>query len=69
MCRSTLCNLLIQNQKTLFKKVIGAAKRSFNLSSDQPAYLQFDGERLNPEDPVSSTDIEDMDSLDLLLGE
>lgn len=40
-----------------------------NIAIDQPAYLTFDGERLDPADEVGDTEIIDMDNVDLILGD
>ena len=36
-----------------------------NLTSDQAVILELDGERLNPEDEVQTTDIADLDCVDV----
>lgn len=54
---------------TVIKKIIKAAKRHYKLAADQPVYLDFDGERLEPDAKVSDTEIEDEVCLELFLGE
>lgn len=56
-------------QTTMVSKVLNYAKRQLGIPDDQPAYLQFDGEHLDSDEPISSTELEDSDGVDLLLGE
>ncbi|KJX95723.1 hypothetical protein TI39_contig1089g00008 [Zymoseptoria brevis] len=53
---------------TLFQKIIMASKRSFQLPDDADVRLEFDGDRLDPKAMVRSTEISDMDCLDLYVG-
>ncbi|KAK3710286.1 hypothetical protein LTR37_010352 [Vermiconidia calcicola] len=50
---------------TPFSKLIAAYRKTFQLDSGQSVSLEFDGERLNPDDEVQSTEISDMDCLDV----
>ena len=53
----------------MVSKLLNYAKKQLKIPDEQPAYLHFDGERLDPDEPVSSTELEDKDGVDLLLGE
>ncbi|KAK4615810.1 hypothetical protein CLAFUW4_10304 [Fulvia fulva] len=50
-----------------FQKIIKHAKKAFGFAPDQEVSLEFDGELLNPDDLVGSTDLDDMDQLEMLL--
>ncbi|EME39211.1 hypothetical protein DOTSEDRAFT_28385 [Dothistroma septosporum NZE10] len=52
---------------TTFQKLLRAAKKVFDLGPEQEAYLELDGERLDPEDEVGNTDLEDMDQVQMVL--
>ncbi|KAF7188086.1 DNA repair protein rad60 [Pseudocercospora fuligena] len=54
---------------TMVSKILNYAKKQLKIPDEQSAYLHFDGERLDPDEPVSSTELEDKDGVDLLLGE
>ncbi|WPH03659.1 Hypothetical protein R9X50_00654200 [Acrodontium crateriforme] len=50
---------------TLFSKIMAASKSHFGVAHDKNVFLEFDGERLNPDADVQSTDIDDMDCIDV----
>ncbi|GIZ49131.1 hypothetical protein CKM354_001216800 [Cercospora kikuchii] len=54
---------------TKISKIINYAKKQMGVSADQPAYLSFDGDRLDPDDVVGNTEMEDLENVDLVLGE
>ncbi|CAK1367692.1 unnamed protein product [Cercospora beticola] len=54
---------------TKISKIINYAKKRMGVSADQPAYLSFDGDRLDPDDVVGNTEMEDLENVDLVLGE
>lgn len=56
-------------QTTKISKIINYAKKQMGVSADQPAYLSFDGDRLDPDDVVGNTEMEDLENVDLVLGE
>ncbi|KAF2212912.1 hypothetical protein CERZMDRAFT_106072 [Cercospora zeae-maydis SCOH1-5] len=53
---------------TKISKIINYAKKQMGVSADQPAYLSFDGDRLDPDDVVGNTEMEDFENVDLVLG-
>ena len=53
--------------ETTFEKIADAFRTSRKISRTQPVTLMFDGERLSPMDMVQDSDLEDMDSIDVLL--
>jgi hypothetical protein len=53
--------------ETIIAKIAKAAKKTFKLPVEQAVYLEFDGDRLSPNDQVQMTEIEDMNVLDLHL--
>ncbi|KAK4951705.1 hypothetical protein LTR66_013808 [Elasticomyces elasticus] len=50
---------------TTFARIAMAFLRKKNLAEDKTLFLEFDGDRLDPDAEVSSTDIDDMDCLDV----
>ena len=42
-----------------------ACRRHFNVGDEQTLHLEFDGERLEPDQEVQSTDLSDDDSIDV----
>jgi hypothetical protein len=52
---------------TTFEKIADAFRTSRKISRTQPITLMFDGERLSPMDMVQDSDLEDMDSIDVML--
>lgn len=42
-----------------------ACRTNFDLGKNQSLFLEFDGERLNPDDQVQSSEISDMDLVDV----
>jgi hypothetical protein len=55
------------NPDTTFEKVANAFRSARKIVQTQPLTLMFDGERLSPMDIISSSELEDMDSIDVLL--
>ena len=55
-------------QTTKISKIVSYAKKKMGIANDQPAYLSFDGEHLDPESVVGDTEMEDMENVDLMLG-
>lgn len=55
------------NPDTTFEKVASAFRTARKIIQTQPLTLMFDGERLSPMDTISSSELEDMDSIDVLL--
>ena len=52
---------------TTFEKLADAFRTSRKIAKTQPLTLMFDGERLLPMDTIQDTELEDMDSIDVLL--
>ncbi|KAF1929768.1 uncharacterized protein M421DRAFT_60224 [Didymella exigua CBS 183.55] len=52
---------------TTFEKLANAFKASRKIAETQPLTLMFDGERLSPMDTIADSELEDMDSIDVLL--
>ncbi|KAK5133636.1 hypothetical protein LTR08_007490 [Meristemomyces frigidus] len=50
---------------TLFSKIVSACRPHFNVEENQSLHLEFDGDRLDPEEEVKSTDLSDMDVIDV----
>ncbi|KAK4542106.1 hypothetical protein LTR36_007137 [Oleoguttula mirabilis] len=50
---------------TLFSKIMTACRPHFKVGDKQSLFLEVDGERLDPDEEVQSTDIADMDCLDV----
>ncbi|GAB7335114.1 hypothetical protein MBLNU13_g06958t2 [Cladosporium sp. NU13] len=50
---------------TPFSKIISACRKTFHVADGSTISLEFDGERLEPEDLVSSTDMSDLDVVDV----
>ncbi|KAM0701382.1 hypothetical protein Q7P35_011743 [Cladosporium inversicolor] len=50
---------------TPFSKIISACRKTFHVADGSAVSLDFDGERLDPEDLVSSTDMSDLDVVDV----
>lgn len=42
-----------------------AGKKNLGFAAEQDVYLEFDGERLEPNQTVANTEIEDKDCVDL----
>ena len=59
-------NIIVQTTK--ISKIVSYAKKKMGIANDQPAYLSFDGEHLDPESVVGDTEMEDMENVDLMLG-
>ena len=52
---------------TTFEQLADAFRTTQGISKTQPLTLMFDGERLSPMDTIQDTELEDMDSIDVLL--
>ncbi|KAF2630631.1 hypothetical protein BU25DRAFT_455723 [Macroventuria anomochaeta] len=52
---------------TTFEKLADAFRTTRKIAKTQPLTLMFDGERLSPMDTIQDTELEDMDSIDVLL--
>ncbi|KAK5693734.1 hypothetical protein LTR97_010304 [Elasticomyces elasticus] len=52
-------------QSTVISKIITACQRHFVLQEGQFLYLDFDGERLEPNETIGDTEISDMDRIDV----
>jgi hypothetical protein len=52
---------------TTFEKLANAFKTRHRIAQTQPLTLMFDGERLSPLDIIADSELEDMDSIDVLL--
>ena len=52
---------------TTFEKLADAFRTSRKIAKTQPLTLMFDGERLSPMDTIQDTELEDLDSIDVLL--
>ncbi|KAK1823118.1 hypothetical protein LTR12_002421 [Friedmanniomyces endolithicus] len=50
---------------TTVAKIMAACKPQFDLAEGQSIYLDFDGERLHPDQTVQDTEITDMDRIDV----
>ncbi|KAK5109903.1 hypothetical protein LTR85_002033 [Meristemomyces frigidus] len=50
---------------TLFSKIMTACRPHFKVGEKQSLFLEFDGERLDPSAEVQSTDLSDMDCIDV----
>ncbi|KAK0918115.1 hypothetical protein LTR91_012699 [Friedmanniomyces endolithicus] len=51
--------------RTTVAKIMAACKPQFDLAEGQSMYLDFDGERLHPDQSVQDTEITDMDRIDV----
>lgn len=58
--------LTFNNQHSTFTHIAHAYKKARDIDESQPITLMFDGDRLVPMDTVAETEIEDMDSIDVL---
>lgn len=67
--RATPANNMVEyadnEQSTLFSKIMTACRPHFKVGDEQSLFLEFDGDRLDPSEDVQTTDIEDMDSIDV----
>lgn len=45
-----------------------ACRGHFSVGERQHLWLELDGERLDPDDMIQSTDIEDMDNVDVYIA-
>ncbi|KAJ8114795.1 hypothetical protein OPT61_g3408 [Boeremia exigua] len=52
---------------TTFEKLTEAFRTSMKIAKTQPITLMFDGDRLSPMDTVEDVELEDMDSIDVIL--
>ena len=52
-------------QTTQFSKIIAAYCKQHNIDTDRSVSVEFDGDRLDPEDEVQSTEISDMDCVEV----
>lgn len=69
MTRSKLIvhnSLIITLQDTSFGHIAHAYKQQRDVDEAQPITLLFDGDRLSPIDTIAESEIEDMDSIDVL---
>ncbi|KAL1654910.1 hypothetical protein SLS61_002659 [Didymella pomorum] len=55
------------NPDTTFERLTNAFRDARKIVRTQPLTLMFDGERLSPMDKISDSELEDMDSIDVLL--
>lgn len=55
------------NPDTTFEKLTNAFRSARKIVQTQPLTLMFDGERLSPMDKIEDSELEDMDSIDVLL--
>ncbi|GAB1733193.1 hypothetical protein NU195Hw_g3735t1 [Hortaea werneckii] len=53
---------------TPFSKIMMACRGHFSVGERQQLWLELDGERLDPDDMIQSTDIEDMDNIDVYIA-
>lgn len=60
--------MLISEQTTLFSKIENACRKTFKATGGQEIHLEFDGERLESEEQVQSTEIDDMDCVDVYIS-
>ncbi|KAK5016313.1 hypothetical protein LTR39_002148 [Cryomyces antarcticus] len=56
---------LIVKPDTTFAKMIASFRRTNDIPPDKAVFLEFDGDRLAPEDEVQSSEIGDLDVLDV----
>ena len=54
-------------QETTFGHIADAYKQCRDIANSQPVTLMFDGDRLVPMDTIADSEVEDMDSIDVLL--
>jgi hypothetical protein len=52
-------------QETTFEKIAGAFRKAQKIPDHEEISLKFDGDVLEPEDKMTDTDIEDMDSIEV----
>jgi len=52
----------------LIARIVKACRGTFEVPDDQPMFLDFDGERLDESAEVQSTDLSDMDCIDVHIG-
>ncbi|KAF3005876.1 hypothetical protein E8E13_009218 [Curvularia kusanoi] len=53
--------------ETTFERLANAFRTAHNIPETQPITLMFDGDRLLPMDAIQDSELEDMDSIDVLL--
>ncbi|RMY94957.1 hypothetical protein D0861_00965 [Hortaea werneckii] len=53
---------------TPFSKIMMACRGHFSVGERQQLWLELDGERLDPDDMIQSTDVEDMDNIDVYIA-
>jgi hypothetical protein len=61
-----LGNNINSKQDSTFAHIAHAYKKARNIDESQPVTLIFDGERLVPMDVIADSDLEDMDSIDVV---
>lgn len=54
-------------QKTLISRLISAFRNKQNIPADREVILEFDGDRLNPDESLGHYDIDDLDLVDVLI--
>jgi hypothetical protein len=59
------CWLTSTSQTTPFSKIISACRKTFHVADGSTITLDFDGDRLDPEDLVNSTDMSELDVVDV----
>jgi hypothetical protein len=55
-------------QDTTFCHIASAYKQRMGVAESQPITLMFDGDRLAPLDTIADSEVEDMDSIDVVLN-
>ncbi|RMY65452.1 hypothetical protein D0863_09119 [Hortaea werneckii] len=53
---------------TPFSKIMMACRGHFSVGERQQLWLELDGERLDPDEMIQNTDIEDMDNIDVYIA-
>jgi hypothetical protein len=58
--------LMLMLQESTFGHIAEAYKQRRGIEQSQPITLMFDGDRLLPMDTIADSEVEDMDSIDVL---
>jgi hypothetical protein len=61
-----MLKLMMPRQESTFGHIADAYKQRRDIEPAQPITLMFDGERLVPMDTIAESEVEDLDSIDVL---
>ena len=54
-------------QSTLISRILGGFRNNKQIEPHREVFLQFDGDRLDPDSEVKDTEISDMDHIDVYI--